>query len=59
MRMSRKLAILLVIAAVAVFPHASQRATAAARSGVSAEQTYELDVAGNHRHSAVRPTPSH
>ena len=45
MRMSRKLAILLVIAAVAAFPHASQRATAAARSGVSAERAYELDIA--------------
>jgi hypothetical protein len=44
--MSRKLAILLVIAAVAVFPHASLRATAAARSGVSAERVYELDIAG-------------
>ncbi len=47
MRLSRKLAILLVIAAVSVFPHASRRATAAARPGVSAEQTFELDVAGN------------
>jgi hypothetical protein len=44
--MSRKLAILLVIAAVAVFPHASRVATAAARSGVSAERVHELDIAG-------------
>ena len=42
---SRKAAILVVLAVVALFPHATRRASAAARPGVGAEKVYELDVA--------------